>query len=133
MRTTSALFAFLSSAAFFSASGATPLGSPLTKRYDNVRLQYDDPPDNLLCPPLPFREPIPVNAVSLSTSHWASGNNCRRTVNVTVGATTYSALAYAECATCDVNGLGILDPFWNKIVGDETDIYSITGDWIFTD
>ncbi|KAJ3534221.1 hypothetical protein NM688_g7167 [Phlebia brevispora] len=133
MRSTSALVALLSSAALFSASGATPVGSQLTKRYHDVRLQHDNPPEDLLCPPLKFPVPIPVNGVSLSTAHWKDGNNCRRTVNVTIGSTTYPALALGECATCDTNGLGINDPFWNKVVGDETDIFSITGDWIFTD
>ncbi|KAF7799962.1 hypothetical protein EIP86_011205 [Pleurotus ostreatoroseus] len=134
MRTVSALFTVaLTSAALFAASGASPLGSLLTKRYSDVLLQHDNPPEDLQCPPLKFNEPIPVNGVSLSTAHWNNGDNCRRTVNVTVFGTTYTALALGECATCETDGLGINDPFWNKIVGDETDIFAVSGDWVFTD
>lgn len=61
MRSTSTLFAVLTSAALFAASGASPLGSLFAKRYTDVMLQHDDPSEDLQCPPLKFNEPIPVN------------------------------------------------------------------------
>ncbi|KAJ3534219.1 hypothetical protein NM688_g7168 [Phlebia brevispora] len=133
MPRTSALFALLSSAALFSAAGATPVSSQLAKRYQGVRLQRDNPPEDSLCPPLPFPEPIPVNGVSLSTAHWKDGDNCRRTLNVSVGIRTYSALALGECTSCETNGLGLNDAFWYNLVGNDTEIAYITGNWIFTD